>query len=59
MVLGKSYGFIYKTNKSIPCRVEYDKEQEVLDMADEHECLWVVVGNVLLGKTIMGTWAKV
>ena len=52
-------GLVYMTKEAKPYEVIRDTSQAILDHADSVGALWVVVNGVLVGKTIMGTWAKV
>lgn len=47
------------TKDSEPYEVIRDTSQAILDHADSVGALWIVCNGVLLGKTIMGTWARV
>ncbi len=39
-------------------QLEAPTVNDLLALADERGMLWMQIGGTLIGKTIMGTWAK-
>ncbi len=51
-------GLVYLSRTAEPYKLEGETTQEIIDKADKDGVLWIAVGGTLIGKTIMGTWAK-
>lgn len=55
---GEMTGLVYLSRTAEPYKLEGETTQEIIDKADKDGVLWIAVGGTLIGKTIMGTWAK-